>query len=68
MLEVGDGNYKCVQKEADRPNLGEFKNQLGEALGLGDVGSVNTFFRQGYKFSTWWEDDIEKEESNDWRK
>jgi len=48
--------------------LGEFKNQLGEALGLGDVGSVNTFFRQGYKFSTWWEDDIEKEESNDWRK
>jgi len=67
MLDVGQGKYKCVNKDAARPNLGAFKVQLGDALGLGDEGAVNTFFRQGYKFSTWWEDDVEKEEHSDWR-
>jgi hypothetical protein len=67
MLDVGNGRYKRVQATAVRPNLGDFKVQLSEALDLGDEGKVNTFFRQGYKTSTWWEDDLEKEESSIWR-
>ena len=47
--------------------LGEFKVQLGEALNIGDEGQVNTFFRQGYKTSTWWEDATSLEHSNTWR-
>ena len=67
MLDVGDGRYKRVTAAARRPNLGEFKVDLGEALNLGDKGGVSTFFRQGYKSSTWWEDDEDKEESSLWR-
>lgn len=67
MLDVGDGRYKRVQASSRRPNLGEFKVQLGEALQLGDEGKVQSFFRQGYKTSTWWEEDDDKEESKVWR-
>jgi len=67
MLDVGNGNYRRIQKSERRPGLGEFKVQLTEALKMGDEGKVNTFFRQGYKTSTWWEDDEEKEESSIWR-
>ena len=67
MLDVGDGRYKRVVTSETRPGLGEFKVQLSEDLKIGDEGKVNTFFRQGYKTSTWWEDDVEKEESNIWR-
>jgi len=67
MLDVGNGRYKRVGLSARRPGLGEFKVELGEALNIGDEGKVNTFFRQGYKTSTWWEDDEDKEESSIWR-
>jgi len=67
MLDVGNGRYKRVGLSARRPGLGEFKVELSEALNLGDEGKVNTFFRQGYKTSTWWEDAVEEEEHDVWR-
>lgn len=67
MLDVGRGRYKRVSLRDDRPALGAFKVELTEALQLGDEGKVNTFFRQGYKTSTWWEDAIEEEEHSTWR-
>lgn len=67
MLDVGRGRYKRVAISETRPGLGQFKVQLGEALDLGDEGNVNSFFRQGFKTSTWWEDATDKEESTVWR-
>ncbi len=67
MLDVGQGRYKRVASAKVRPGLGEFKVQLGEAMNLGDEGRMNTFFRQGYKTSTWWEDATELEEHSTWR-
>ena len=39
------------------------------AMGLNTEpeGSVLAFLRRGYKTSTWWEDDYEREQSHDWR-
>lgn len=67
LLDIGRGRYKRIETAKKRPNLGAFKVQLSEALQLGDEGKVNTFFRQGYKTSTWWEDDEDKEKSSNWR-
>uniref|UniRef100_A0A7S2FWU4 DUF1995 domain-containing protein n=1 Tax=Florenciella parvula TaxID=236787 RepID=A0A7S2FWU4_9STRA len=67
MLDVGGGKYRRVKLADERPALGVFKVDLGEALDLGDEGKVNTFFRQGYKTSTWWEDAKEEELHSIWR-
>ena len=67
MLDVGKGKYRRVKLAESRPALGEFKVDLSEALDLGDEGAVNTFFRQGYKTSTWWEDATEEELHTTWR-
>ena len=70
MLRQDNGVYACVAEDSDRRYpLGEFKAELTRAMGL-DVepeGSTMAFLRTGYKTTTWWEDDIDKEESNDWR-
>ena len=52
-----------------RYTLGEVKEELLEAMGLKteEEGSTMQFLRQGYKTSTWWEDDEELEKSNAWR-
>ena len=67
MLDVGRGRYKRVAMYETRPGLGQFKVQLGEALDIGDEGNVNSFFRQGFKTSTWLEDATDQEESTVWR-
>ncbi|EFN59896.1 hypothetical protein CHLNCDRAFT_132917 [Chlorella variabilis] len=52
-----------------RYNLGEFKEELMNAMGLNteSEGSAMAFLRRGYKTSTWWEDDEDKEQSKAWR-
>ena len=52
-----------------RYTLGEVKDELYEAMGLKteEKGSTMQFLRQGYKTSTWWEDDEELEKSDAWR-
>eukprot|EP00617_Octactis_speculum_P020999 CAMPEP_0185770410 /NCGR_PEP_ID=MMETSP1174-20130828/59018_1 /TAXON_ID=35687 /ORGANISM="Dictyocha speculum, Strain CCMP1381" /LENGTH=360 /DNA_ID=CAMNT_0028455833 /DNA_START=37 /DNA_END=1119 /DNA_ORIENTATION=+ len=67
LLDIGKGRYKRVELADERPALGDFKNQLSEALNLGDDGKVQSFFRQGYKTSTWWEDAKEEELHKTWR-
>lgn len=70
MLRQDNGVYACVAEDPSRRYpLGEFKAELTKAMGL-DVepeGSTIAFLRTGYKTTTWWEDDLDKEESNSWR-
>ena len=70
MLRQDNGVYACVAEDADRRyGLGEFKAELTRAMGLDTEaeGSTMAFLRTGYKTSTWWEDDADKEESDGWR-
>ncbi|KAH7405340.1 hypothetical protein KP509_15G066500 [Ceratopteris richardii] len=68
MLKQGDGSYVCVAESSDRFSLGQTKEELLAALGLQEEkGSTMDFLRRGYKNTTWWEDDVEKEESMSWR-
>ncbi|PSC74905.1 LOW PSII ACCUMULATION chloroplastic [Micractinium conductrix] len=70
MLRQDNGVYACVAEDAARRyNLGEFKEELMMAMGLNTEGegSAMAFLRRGYKTSTWWEDDEDKEESKAWR-
>lgn len=69
MLKQGDGSYVCVAESSDRFTLGQAKEELLTALGLQEEkGSTMAFLRRGYKNSTWWEDDVEIEESSNWRR
>ena len=75
LLDTGDGrNYRRVKTNRVRPALGEFKEELNEAL-LGEnliqkEGKALTFLRTGYKTTTWWEETKVREEefgaSNEW--
>ncbi|CAM6105158.1 unnamed protein product [Calypogeia fissa] len=68
MLKQGDGSYVCVAESAQRFTLFQTKEELLTSIGLQEVeGSTMAFLRSGYKTSTWWEDDLELEESSDWR-
>ncbi|PRW60675.1 LOW PSII ACCUMULATION chloroplastic [Chlorella sorokiniana] len=70
MLRQDNGVYACVAEDAIRRyNLGEFKEELMQAMGLNTEGEGSTmaFLRRGYKTSTWWEDDVDKEQSSAWR-
>lgn len=70
MLRQDDGVYACVAEDASRRyGLGEFKVELARAMGLDTEpeGSAMAFLRSGYKTSTWWEDDEDKEQSKAWR-
>ncbi|KAL4447447.1 hypothetical protein ABPG75_004666 [Micractinium tetrahymenae] len=70
MLRQDNGVYACVAEDAGRRyNLGDFKEELMQAMGLNTEGegSAMAFLRRGYKTSTWWEDDVDKEQSTAWR-
>eukprot|EP01026_Neomeris_dumetosa_P077434 TRINITY_DN83570_c0_g1_i1.p2 TRINITY_DN83570_c0_g1~~TRINITY_DN83570_c0_g1_i1.p2 ORF type:complete len:254 (-),score=48.91 TRINITY_DN83570_c0_g1_i1:199-855(-) len=69
MLQQSNGEYGCVAERKDRYNLGEFKEELANVMGLNveEEGSTMAFLRRGYKTSTWWEDDEQQELSKDWR-
>jgi len=70
MLRQDNGVYACVAEDAARRyGLGEFKAELTRAMGLDTEaeGSAMAFLRSGYKTSTWWEDDVDKEMSGAWR-
>jgi hypothetical protein len=70
MLRQDNGVYACVAEDSKRRyGLGEFKEELMKAMGLNteEEGSAMAFLRRGYKTSTWWEDDEDKETSTAWR-
>jgi hypothetical protein len=70
LLDTGTGNYRRVLGNDIRPGLGEFKEQLTEALRVEGVleveGKTLSFLRTGYKTSTWWEED-RPEASDAWK-
>jgi len=69
-LDTGNGRYRRVEGNDIRPALGEFKEQLTQALKgegiLSEEGNVLNFLRTGYKTTTWWEEERENA-SMDWR-
>lgn len=70
MLRQDNGIYACVAEDESRYTLGSFKEELMASMGLNteEEGSPMAFFRRGYKTSTWWEDAVDEEESNNWRR
>ena len=69
-MDTGNGKYRRVCGSEARPALGEFKEQLTDALKvegiIQDEGSVLNFLRTGYKTTTWWEEERENA-SDDWK-
>jgi len=67
LLDTGNGRYRRLVGTEVRPALGEFKEQLIDALKeqgiLQDEGETLNFLRTGYKVTTWWEDP--REEASD---
>lgn len=68
LLDTGTGSYRRLLGSDKRPALGEFKEQLTQALRDEGVlpateGSALDFLRVGYKTTTWWEE--EREEASD---
>lgn len=63
LLDTGNGKYRRLCGNAVRPALGEFKQQLTDALKeqgiLQEEGSALNFLRTGYKTTTWWEEERE---------
>ncbi len=64
LLDTGTGSYRRLLGQDTRPALGEFKEQLTQALRDEGVlpqteGSAFDFLRTGYKTTTWWEEDRE---------
>jgi len=73
LLDTGTGRYRKVVGNDVRPALGEFKEQLTDALREEGViaskeeeGGLFGFLRTGYKTTTWWEDERE-DASLEWR-
>jgi len=70
LLDTGTGNYRRVVGCDVRPGLGEFKEQLTEALRVEGVleeeSKTLNFLRTGYKTSTWWEEE-RPEASDAWK-
>lgn len=70
LLDTGTGRYRRLLGSPIRPALGEFKQQLTNALVeqgvLKDEGSTLNFLRTGYKTTTWWEEPRENS-SDAWR-
>ncbi|KMZ67937.1 Low PSII Accumulation 3 [Zostera marina] len=68
MLKQGDGSFACVAESDTRFTLGETKEELLRILGLQEEkGSSLEFLRRGYKNATWWEEDVDLENSSAWR-
>mmetsp|Transcript_4899 Transcript_4899/g.9056 ORF Transcript_4899/g.9056 Transcript_4899/m.9056 type:complete len:381 (+) Transcript_4899:128-1270(+) len=70
LLDTGMGSYRRVLGNDIRPALGEFKEQLTQALReegvIAEEGNALKFLRTGYKTTTWWEE--ERENASDaWR-
>mmetsp|Transcript_22226 Transcript_22226/g.32462 ORF Transcript_22226/g.32462 Transcript_22226/m.32462 type:complete len:380 (+) Transcript_22226:72-1211(+) len=70
LLDTGTGSYRRVKGSDYRPGLGDFKEQLTQALRdegvIAEEGGVLNFLRTGYKTQTWWEE--EREDASDiWR-
>ena len=69
LLDTGTGQYRRVEGNSVRPALGEFKEQLTNALKVEGVieeeGNILNFLRTGYKTTTWWEEPRE-DSSNAW--
>merc|ERR1712238_495038 len=67
LLDTGNGKYRRVVGKDTRPGLGEFKQQLTNALTgdgvIKEEGNFLNFLRTGYKTSTWWEE--EREDADD---
>jgi hypothetical protein len=61
LLDTGNGSYRRVTGSDFRPALGEFKEQLTQALRdegvLEEEGKTLNFLRTGYKTTTWWEEE-----------
>ena len=53
MFKQDSGVYACVAERKERYNLGEFKEELQEQLGLNteEKGSLPEFLRRGYRVS-----------------
>jgi len=73
LLDTGTGRYRKVVGCDVRPGLGEFKEQLTDALRESgaiakkeEEGALFGFLRTGYKTTTWWEEDRENA-SLDWK-
>jgi len=73
LLDKGTGSYRRISVSETKPALGDFKEQLNAALELDTDGDgkketkTASFFRTGYKTQTWWEEQISKESSKNWR-
>jgi hypothetical protein len=62
LLDTGTGSYRRLLGSDVRPALGEFKEQLTQALRDEGVlpateGTTLNFLRTGYKTTTWWEEE-----------
>jgi len=71
LLDTGTGSYRRLHGKDIRPGLGEFKEELTEALRQEGVlpkteGGALDFLRVGYKTTTWWEEERE-EASMEWK-
>lgn len=70
LLDTGNGKYRRVLGNTVRPALGEFKEQLTQALRdegvLEEEGKTLNFLRTGYKVTTWWEEERENA-SDSWK-
>jgi hypothetical protein len=71
LLDTGTGNYRRLEARDVRPGLGEFKEQLTQALRDEGVlpkteGQTFDFLRTGYKTMTWWEEERE-DASDNWK-
>jgi Domain of unknown function (DUF1995) len=72
LLDTGSGKYRRLMGNDVRPSLGEFKEQLTQALRDGGVlpeteGSTFDFLRTGYKTTTWWEEDDRPDAGTEWK-
>lgn len=71
LLDTGTGSYRRLGGNDIRPGLGQFKEELTEALRQEGVlplteGGALDFLRVGYKTTTWWEEERE-EASMEWK-
>uniref|UniRef100_A0A7S4IJG4 DUF1995 domain-containing protein n=1 Tax=Odontella aurita TaxID=265563 RepID=A0A7S4IJG4_9STRA len=70
LLDTGNGRYRRVLGNVVRPALGEFKEQLTDALReqgiIEEEGKTLNFLRTGYKTTTWWEEERE-DASDSWK-
>lgn len=70
LLDRGTGkSYRQVKIQPIRPPLGTFKAELTEALRLDDKAAEAAISQEGFKQSTWWEDNAKGlDVSFDWRR